>query len=91
MREYLYKMVVPDGVSFKVPVPVDGGLYGVYSPGASLNISWIYNGIKAAIKTGASEWEPLNGFNPRPTSYVEVENIGNTAVEVSVRMYANGE
>lgn len=83
--EYLQKVTVPAAGTATFQMPVSG-IAGVYCSG-SVGIAWDYNGVTADIKTG-TEWEPLGGFIPAPTSALVFDNTGGgTAVTVTIRCY----
>lgn len=84
MSEYLLTVIVPQGSTSRFPIPA-GGIAGVYADG-SVGISWDFNGTVADLKT-ATEWEPLGGFHPAPTSYLVFDNSGSADVIVTVRCY----
>lgn len=83
--EYLQEITVPAGGSARFNLPA-AGIAGVYCS-APVGIAWDFNGTTADIKT-ASEWEPLGGFIPAPTSALIFDNAGGgTAVTVTIRCY----
>lgn len=86
--EYLQTVTVETGATVNFPIPA-AGIAGVHSD-SSLILKWNFNGVTAELHNG-TDWEPLNGFHPAPTSILVLDNsAGLAAVNVTVRCYEKG-
>ena len=70
-------------ISGTVNIPVSGPILGIYAPGATIDIDWVFNGGYAPLCRGVEVWEPPIAFNPRDTSYLSITSA--SAVTVTIR------